>query len=121
MLNTIRFAGRRIRDIDRNNLREDQKIYDQYLEDRNIIRTRHYLTPTFFLNSPTVRQLARMNLIGHTWSTGDKYYKLADQYYEDPRYWWIIAWVNRAPTEAHLKIGDFIHIPTPLEDVLVYL
>ena len=49
---------------------------------------------------------------------GDRYYKLADGYYGDSRYWWIIAWFNKKPTESHIKVGDIIRVPTSLGDIL---
>jgi len=52
------------------------------------------------------------------WGFGDSYWNLANQYYGDPKLWWILAWFNRSPTEAHNKIGEFILIPVPLEDLL---
>ena len=63
-------------------------------------------------------QLENIEGISHLWTLGDRYYKLADKYYGDSTMWWVIAWFNRAPTEAHLKIGDIIIIPTPLDDWL---
>ena len=56
-----------------------------------------------------------VNTIQHVWSHGDKYYKLANKYYGDIECWWVIAFFNKAPTEAHLNYGDVIYIPTPLE------
>tara|TARA_R100000808_G_C2154485_1_gene165453 strand:+ start:1663 stop:2028 length:366 start_codon:yes stop_codon:yes gene_type:complete len=121
MSNGLRFSGRRIRTLDRENLAENTKHYEQYLEERKIKRMRHYLTPVSTLRRPTVDQMTTLDLIGHTWTTGDRLYKLADQYYDDPSLWWVIAWFNRAPTEAHLKVGDFVHIPLPLERVLSFM
>jgi len=43
---------------------------------------------------------------------------MANQYYGDVRFWWIIAWYNGAPTEANLKVGDAIEIPLNIEDAL---
>jgi len=56
--------------------------------------------------------------IPHIWQTGDRYYKLASQYYNNPEYWWIIATYNQKPTEGHLTLGDVILIPTPIERLL---
>jgi hypothetical protein len=49
---------------------------------------------------------------------GDHYYKLADFYYGDPTYWWVIAQFNQKPTEDQITFGDIIMIPTPLETIL---
>jgi len=34
--------------------------------------------------------------------------------------WWVIAWYNQKPTEAHFNVGDVVYIPTPLANVLQY-
>jgi hypothetical protein len=57
----------------------------------------------------------------HVWSMGDHYYKLAERFYGDPSYWWILAWFNKKPTESHIAIGDVIRIPMPLGQVLTDL
>jgi hypothetical protein len=56
--------------------------------------------------------------IRHIWRTGDRYFKLANTYYGNPEYWWIIAAYNQAPTEGHLRVGDIVFIPTPLDTIL---
>ena len=57
----------------------------------------------------------------HIWKEGDRFFKLAHQYYGDSTMWWVIAWFNRTPTEAHVSLGDTIYIPRPLDLVLDYL
>ena len=52
------------------------------------------------------------------WRDGDTFWKLANQFYGDPSYWYVIARFNNAPTEAHLKIGDVIKIPADLSRAL---
>jgi len=54
----------------------------------------------------------------HVWKTGDRFYKLADTYYGNPEYWWVIARYNQTPTEGHLRAGSVIIIPTPINRVL---
>jgi nucleoid-associated protein YgaU len=46
---------------------------------------------------------------------------LAHKHYGDANLWWIIAWYNKKPTEAHVKMGDIITIPLPLDKVIRYL
>jgi len=59
-----------------------------------------------------------MSTIQHVWATGDRYHKLSAIYYKNPKYWWLIAWYNQTPTEAHVKVGELIYIPMPLERAL---
>ena len=49
---------------------------------------------------------------------GDRYHKLAEAYYGDATYWWVIAWFNKKPTESHISPGDVIRIPTSLGSIL---
>ena len=46
---------------------------------------------------------------------GDKLYKFAHEYYGDPNLWWVIAWYNNKPTDAHFKLGETVYIPRELE------
>ena len=43
---------------------------------------------------------------------------LAHKFYENPNYWWVIAWYNAYMTEADVFTGDVIHIPLNLEQAL---
>ena len=78
-----------------------------------------YNTPQFKYPSPA--DAANFSTVKHIWGTGDRYFKLANQYYSDPEKWWVIAFYNQKPTEFHVKLGDVIYIPTPLETVLFYM
>jgi len=48
----------------------------------------------------------------HIWSYGDSLAKLAQKYYGGYDYWWVIAFVNKKPTDSHYKIGDSLYIPS---------
>ena len=95
------------------------KIYKKVLKDRGRRFIDLYGTPK--LAHITAKQMVNLDLIGHTWRTGDRYYKLAHRFYGNSELWWIIAWFNRKPTESHLKVGETITIPLPLDKVLAYL
>jgi len=69
----------------------------------------------------TAAQRRTITDVKHVWRTGDRYYKLADHYYGRPQYWWIIALYNNKPTEGHVRLGDMIRVPLPLEKYLRYL
>ena len=93
------------------------KHYSDILHRKKINFIRQLTTPTFTPNvDPTSIRSVR-----HTWTTGDKYYKLAVTYYNDASLWWVIAWFNQRPTESHVKVGEVIQIPNPLDLVLNYL
>ena len=86
---------------------------------RGLQNLRHYETP--ILHNPTVGQRMSLTTNTHIWKYGDRFYKLANTYYGDVRFWWVIAWYNSAPTEASLITGDVIQIPVNLEKALKVL
>ena len=47
----------------------------------------------------------------HTWSHGDKLYKLAHEHYGNRQLFWIIGLYNNKPTDAHWNYGDTVFIP----------
>lgn len=49
---------------------------------------------------------------------GDRLYKFAFKHYGDVDLWWIIAWYNNKPTDAHFEIGDVVYIPNELDVAL---
>lgn len=70
------------------------------------------------LDYPELQDLKEFNYVYHVWKSGDRLYKLADQYYGNPKYWWVIAKFNKKPTEQHFTLGDVVSIPLSLDDVL---
>jgi nucleoid-associated protein YgaU len=52
------------------------------------------------------------------WKVGDRFYKMANKYYGDPTYWWVIAWFNQTPTESHVVVGTTLEVPLPLDRAL---
>ena len=96
--------------------KNSDEAYKDLFDKRGVRFIRQYRTGV--LRHPSGLDVMSLNMVGHTWTVGDRYYKLAQQHYGDPTYWWVIAWFNQAPTEAHLNLGDPIQIPSPLERVL---
>ena len=90
--------------------------YKLLRQERKVKVIRQYATPR--LHNPTVAQRAALKTTRHIWSYGDRFYTLADQYYGDARFWWVIAWYNATPTEADLKLGQLIRIPLNIEQTL---
>jgi hypothetical protein len=99
-------------------LKNNLPKYQQMMKERGVKFIRQYNTPT--LPYPDGSQISKLTRIRHIWKSGDRFYKLAGQYYENPTYWWVIAWYNQAPTEAHIPIGKQIFIPLPLQLILEY-
>ena len=105
--------------IDRKVIQNNTEMYEEVLEDRGVTVIGHYNTPKLRHLNP--RQIGKLERLTHVWKTGDRYYKLAHKHYGDSKYWWVIAWYNKKPTESHVALGELVYIPLPLEDVLRFL
>jgi nucleoid-associated protein YgaU len=95
------------------------KAYEFLRKERGIKNIRQYETP--YIYNPTADDRARLKTTSHLWKYGDRFYQLADQYYKDVRYWWVIALYNGYMTEGDIKPGDVIAIPLNLEEALLTL
>ena len=104
-----RYKSRRI-------VRNSSKIYEEHFKRRDVPHINQFKTPR--LKHLTASQRAALTRTKHVWKLGDRYWKLAAQYYGNPKYWWVIAWYNQRPTENMLNLGNTIIIPKPLEVVL---
>jgi len=109
---TSRYAGRK---VGLNNLIQYQEIF----KEKGVKFIRQYFSPN--LKHPTVDEVVSLRRLGHIWSIGDRFYKLAYEYYGDSTLWWVIAWYNQTPTESHVKLGDVLEIPMPLDKILAIL
>ena len=91
----------------------EEDEYKDLLEIRGIDTIQQF--KTFFFNRKNIK-----NSYGyheHVWKKGDKLYKIANKYYGDIEFWWIIAMWNNKPTDANFKIGDVIEVPYPAGDI----
>jgi hypothetical protein len=95
------------------------EYYEYLRKDRDLRSVLHYETP--ILAHPSIPARSKLIADKYVWGYGDRFYNLANKYYGDPQYWWIIAWYNALPTEADIKNGDLISIPINLEKVLEVL
>jgi len=106
---SVRFSNRRI-------LLNQEEEYERFFKRRHISSIRQWSTGRLYY--PTVSDLRAITRNQHIWKAGDRYYKLAIQYYGQAQYWWVIALFNKKPTEAHLRVGQSISIPMPLQAIL---
>tara|TARA_R100001082_G_C4253582_1_gene112485 strand:+ start:242 stop:574 length:333 start_codon:yes stop_codon:yes gene_type:complete len=90
----------------------EDKLYKKLLKERGNKRIEQYSTPTHY--SPDPELIASIETITYRWRKNDTFWKISSRFYGDPKHWWVIAGFNRAPTEAHLKVGNIIRIPTSL-------
>ncbi len=94
----------------------DSRYYDFLKKKRGVKNILHFATPVLY--NPGLSARTMITTTVHLWSVGDHFYKIAHDYYGDSRFWWVIAWYNGYPTEADIKIGARIEIPSNLEDGL---
>lgn len=110
------FIRRTTKSLTVDNLPAEMEMYEQYYDDRDLINVSMYNTARIPRLEP--EKMRSFSFDRHTWKMGDKFYKISLEYYGDQKFWWVISWFNRAPTEHHLSLGDIIYIPKPLERVL---
>jgi len=103
----------------RRTIRNAAPQYSNILDARGRFGITHYTTPQ--LTKFNYIELEKLEKIHHIWTTGDRFYKLAYEYYENTTIWWVIAHLNQKPTESHCVIGEEIAIYLPLKDVLLSL
>ncbi len=74
--------------------------------------------PINSLKYPTQQEYNEIETSPVVWHQGQRFYKLAAEYYNSPDYWWVIAWFNKKPTEQHVKLGETILVPLFLDEAL---
>ena len=90
--------------------------YSHLFKKRKVKGVVQYGTPTLKNIPETAYEY--LSFVEHIWKTGDRLSKLADKYYNEVNYWWIIALFNEKPTEFHFQPGELVLIPLPLTKVL---
>jgi len=95
---------------------EDRGYVETLFDARDIKVLLQYETARFYY--PTIQERQSMNLSTEVWTSTSKLYNLANDIYGDPKLWWVIAWFNQKPTEAHFKTGDILYIPNSAREIL---
>jgi len=96
-----------------------EDVYEEVREKRGVKKISHHASPNF--KTLTQEQFSQLTTVLHTWTVGDRFYKLSYKHYGTTKYWWVIAKFNSKPTESHVKIGDKISIPLPLNRAVALL
>jgi len=94
----------------------EEEQYLKMLDDRGVTSVRQYRTLEKEVYEDDVYE--SIETVNHVWKYGDMYWRLANTFYGDSTYWWVIASFNKRPTESHNKIGDTLKIPINLADAL---
>ena len=99
-------------------IKNEEELYEEFFDERGVNHITHYATPAWpRLDAKARRQFTSLK---HVWKPGDRYWKLASEYYGDPKLWWAIAWYNQKPTESLIKEGQLLYIPQPISSVLSF-
>ena len=96
--------------------RNSSERYSRQFKKRGVDFIRQFKTAN--VTYPSANERASLNSATVVWGVGSRFYKLANEYYGDPTYWWLIAWYNQTPTEAHVQVGSVVEIPLPFESVM---
>jgi nucleoid-associated protein YgaU len=100
----------------RQKFKNNHENFSEHLKVRDVKHISHYVTPQ--LPSVDSETFSKLQIQTHIWKAGDRLYKLANEYYNDPTLWWIIAWFNKKPTESHFEVGQIVLIPKPLNKIM---
>ena len=92
---------------------------DEIFEKRGVEIIEQYTTPKF--KNPSQKILDSITYTEHYYVAGQRMFKLSQQQYGDHQYWYIIARFNNKPTEAHIRDGEVLKIPTNLQQAIEVL
>lgn len=82
-------------------------LYEELFENRGIKFVKQRRTFTF-----SGVDLDSVATTEYYWRTGDSLHRISHLFYGTLDYWWVIALVNKKPTDAHYKLGDIVLIPS---------
>lgn len=88
------------------NLNNDS-LYKQVMKDRGVLSIQQFRTK-YFKNV----DLSKYSTTKYIWKKGDNLFKIANLFYRNRKYWWLIGYFNQKPTDGHYEIGEEILIPT---------
>ena len=83
------------------------KLYEKVLEERGVKNIYQFRTKIF-----DKIDLSTIPSTKYIWKKGDNLFKLANRFYSNKDYWWIISYFNQKPTDADFELGEEILIPS---------
>ena len=88
-------------------------------------KTKRPLELVFFdgqkLRTLDADSFSELDVFQVAYSRTDTLMGLAQKYYQDPSYWWVIALINNIGSEADLKEGSNVTILTPVDTLIAEL
>jgi hypothetical protein len=91
------------------------------IQGKGLSEPAHYLTynlPLQYSGYPRIDLLGDSNYAEYTWEFGDRLDRIANKYYQDDQYWWVIALVNAISYPLGIKVGTVIRIPLDINEIL---
>ena len=55
--------------------------------------------------------ILQQQYVTFVWGINSRMHKYAYEMLGDPNLWWIVALVNKKPTDAHWTIGEVVYVP----------
>lgn len=99
-------------------------VYSPDVISEQSLRRRRGITDfysTAALKHPTQEDYNRIGSKRVIWKQTSRLTKIAQEHLGSYEYWWVIAWWNKKPTEAHFKHGDVVYVPNDLNLTLEVL
>ena len=91
----------------------DSEMYDDFFEQRGVAKIKHNLLKNLNLNF----NQEDYSYTAYTWRKGDTMIRLANRYYGNFNFWYIIGYFNKKPVDSMYEIGETIKIPNNTRDV----
>ena len=63
------------------------------------------IVQTLNIQYPSFEEMLELDYVDRVWTMGDRYHKLAEAYYGDATYWWVIAWFNKNQQKVILVLA----------------
>jgi hypothetical protein len=99
-----------------NIIRNGADEYNEIFKKRGVNYIDQYTFEKF--QEMKLKDIPTLNLDSHIWTSSDRFYKIATQYYGNPTYWWVIALFNNVILESDVRLGQRLLIPIPIETII---
>ena len=103
--------------INNNIIINNSEIYDDFFKDRGVNKIEHNSLGSIGLNF-NQENYAYTN---HVWRKGDTLIRLANTYYRDLSYWYVIGYFNKKPTDSMYELGETIKIPLNPDNIITLI
>lgn len=91
--------------------------YNDFFKSKNVKSIEHLTTKSYY-DIEKVSQTFQVAV--HVCQPNEKLTSIANNYYGNPRYWYLIALSNKIPNDFFLEDGKEISIYFPLEKVITF-